>query len=337
VQSLLDQQADSFLEGSPLSSVENDQTIASGSAPGTMIGPYRLLEIIGQGGMGEVWLAEQKQPVRRRVALKLIKAGMDTREVVARFESERQALALMDHPAIAKVFDAGSTAQGRPYFVMEYVVGMPITDYCDKHKLTTRERLQLFIHVCEGVQHAHQKAVIHRDLKPSNILVSEVDGKPVPKIIDFGVAKATAQRLTAQTMFTRLGSVVGTPEYMSPEQAGSVGDDIDTRTDVYSLGVVLYELLVGALPLDFHNLRFDEVLNKVRDEDASKPSTKLRTLGEQSTTAARNRRTEPRTLARLLRGDLDAITLKAIEKERSRRYGSPSDRPRTGPPRYIAL
>jgi non-specific serine/threonine protein kinase/serine/threonine-protein kinase len=342
VQSLLDQQPDSFLESSPpfLPTIDQkgptpedpspppltlDQTLASGTPPGAMIGPYRLLEIIGQGGMGEVWLAEQKEPVRRRVALKLIKAGMDTREVVARFASERQALALMDHPAIAKVFDAGSTPQGRPYFVMEYVAGMPITDYCDKHKLTTRERLELFIRVCEGVQHAHQKAVIHRDLKPSNILISEVDGKPVPKIIDFGVAKATAQRLTAQTMFTRLGSIVGTPEYMSPEQAGSVGEDIDTRTDVYSLGVVLYELLVGALPLDFRNLRFDEMLHKVRDEDAAKPSTKLRTLGEQSTTAAQNRRTEPRTLARLLRGDLDAITLKAIEKERSRRYGSPSD------------
>jgi non-specific serine/threonine protein kinase/serine/threonine-protein kinase len=325
VQSLLAQQSDSFMEDSPLSSLGNDQTIASGTFPGVMLGPYRLLEILGQGGMGEVWLAVQKQPVRRRVALKLIKAGMDTREVVARFESERQALALMDHPAIAKVFDAGSTTQGRPFFVMEYVAGVPITDYCDKHKLTTRERLELFIHVCEGVQHAHQKAIIHRDLKPSNILVSEVDGKPVPKIIDFGVAKATAQRLSAETMFTRLGSIIGTPEYMSPEQAGSVGEDIDTRTDVYSLGVVLYELLVGALPLDFHNLRFDEAMNKVRDEDASKPSTKLRTLGEQSTTAARNRSTEPRTLARLLRGDLDAITLKAIEKERARRYGSPSD------------
>jgi non-specific serine/threonine protein kinase/serine/threonine-protein kinase len=342
VQSLLDQQADSFLENSPpfLATADQlapdpedppqhpstlDHTLTSGTPPGAMIGPYRLLEIIGQGGMGEIWLAEQREPLRRHVALKLIEAGMDTREVVARFESERQALVLMDHPAIAKVFDASSTPQGRPYFVMEYVAGMPITDYCDKHKLTTRERPELFMHVCEGVQHAHQKAVIHRDLKPSNILVSEVDGKPVPKIIDFGVAKAPAQRLTAQTMFTRLGSIVGTPEYMSPEQAGSVGEDIDTRTDVYSLGVVLYELLVGALPLDFHNLRFDEALNKVRNEDASKPSTKLRTLGDQSTTAARNRRTEPRTLARLLRGDLDAITLKAIEKERSRRYGSPSD------------
>ncbi len=338
VQSLLDQQADSFLEGSPLSTNQNDfaadpprsrpaldQTAASASAPDATIGLYRLLEVIGQGGMGEVWLAEQKQPVRRRVALKLIKAGMDTREVVTRFESERRALALMEHPAIAKVFDAGSTPQGRPYFVMEYVIGMPITQYCDKNKLTTRERLELFIHVCDGVQHAHRKAIIHRDLKPSNILVSEVDGKPVPKIIDFGVAKATAQPLTAQTMFTRAGSIVGTPEYMSPEQADPLGEDIDTRADVYSLGVVLYELLVGALPLDFRNLRFDEVLKRVREQDAQKPSTKLRTLGEESTTAARNRRAEPRVLVRQLRGDLDAITLKAIEKERSRRYGSPSD------------
>jgi len=203
--------------------------------------------------MGEVWLAEQKQPVRRRVALKLIKAGMDTREVVGRFESERQALALMDHPSIAKVFDAGSTPEGRPYFAMEYVNGVPITAYCDKHKLTTEQRLELFVRVCEGVQHAHQRAILHRDLKPSNVLVSEVDGKAGPRIIDFGVAKATAQRLTPDTLYTQLGSVVGTPAYMSPEQADSGGIDVDTRTDVYSLGVVLYELLVGALPLDFTN------------------------------------------------------------------------------------
>ncbi|MGI8961320.1 MAG: tetratricopeptide repeat protein [Bryobacteraceae bacterium] len=300
-------------------------TVESGIAAGAVIGPYQLLELIGQGGMGEVWLAEQKQPLRRRVALKLIKTGMDTREVVARFESERQALALMDHPAIAKVFAAGSTEQGRPYFVMEYVAGIPITTYCDKHRLTTRERLDLFVLVCEGGQHAHVKAIIHRDLKPSNILVTEVDGKPVPKIIDFGVAKAISQRLTAETMFTRFGAMIGTPEYMSPEQADSGGEDIDTRTDVYSLGVVLYELLVGALPLEIRKLAFDQMLRKLREEDAPKPSTKLRTLGEQSTITAQNRRTEPATLGRQLRGDLDAITLKALEKNRSRRYGTPSE------------
>jgi non-specific serine/threonine protein kinase/serine/threonine-protein kinase len=290
---------------------------------GTVIGPYHLLQPIGQGGMGEVWLAEQKQPVRRRVALKLIKVGMDTREVVARFESERQALALMNHPAIAKVFDAGSTPQGRPYFVMEYVPGLAITDYCDKFQLTMRRRLELFILVCEGVQHAHQKAIIHRDLKPSNILVGEVDGKPMPKIIDFGVAKATAQRLTAETMFTRAGAMVGTPGYMSPEQADSAGMDVDTRTDVYSLGVVLYELLVGTLPLDFRKLAFHEILRRLREEDALRPSTKLGTLAEASSRVAQNRGADPPTLARQLRGDLDAIALKALEKDRSRRYATP--------------
>lgn len=295
------------------------------AASGSIVGPYHLLERIGEGGMGEVWLAEQKQPVRRRVAIKLIKAGMDTREIVKRFESERQALALMDHPAIAKVFDAGSTSRGHPYFVMEYVPGVPITDYCDKHKLTTRERLELFIRVCEGVQHAHQKAIIHRDLKPCNILVSEVDGTPMPRIIDFGVAKAISQPLTATTMYTRAGAIVGTPAYMSPEQADSVGENIDTRTDVYALGVVLYELLVGVLPQDFQKLQLDEILRKLRQEDAPKPSTKLRSLGRVSTTAAQNRRTDPPTLARQLRGDLDAITLKALEKDRSRRYATPSE------------
>ncbi|MGA2730618.1 MAG: serine/threonine-protein kinase, partial [Terracidiphilus sp.] len=275
--------------------------------------------------MGEVWLAEQKYPVRRRVAIKLIKAGMDTREVVARFESERQALALMDHPAIAKVFEAGSTPAGRPYFVMEYVAGMPITAYCDKHRLTLRQRMELFMLVCQGVQHAHQKAIIHRDLKPSNILVSEIDGKPVPRIIDFGVAKATSQKLSAGTMFTQLGTVIGTLGYMSPEQADSGGEDIDTRSDVYSLGAILYELLVSALPLDFNHIAYDEVLRRLRDQDAPRPSTRLRTLGEFSATAAKNRGADPPTLARQLRGDPDAISLKALEKDRKRRYASASD------------
>jgi len=300
--------------------------VPESTAAPNLIGPYHLLQLIGEGGMGEVWLAEQKQPVRRRVAIKLIKMGMDTREVVARFESERQALALMDHPAIAKVFDAGSTPEGRPYFVMEYVAGMPITAYCDKHKLTTWQRMELFILVCEGVQHAHQKAIIHRDLKPSNLLVSEIDGKPMPRIIDFGVAKATSQKLSAGTMYTRVGAMIGTLGYMSPEQADSQGEDIDTRTDVYSLGVVLYELLVGALPLDFRKLAWDEVLRRLRDEDAPRPSTKLSTGGESSTTTAKNRSTELPALARQLRGDPDAIALKALEKDRTRRYATPLER-----------
>jgi serine/threonine protein kinase len=297
----------------------------SDPAGGIVIGPYRLLELIGQGGMGEVWLAEQKEPVRRRVALKLIKAGMDTREVVARFESERQALALMDHPAIAKVFDAGSTPEGRPYFVMEYVAGMPVTTYCDKHKLTTRQRIELFIQVCEGVQHAHQKAIIHRDLKPSNILVSEVDGKPMPRIIDFGLAKATSQRLTEGSIYTRVGAILGTLEYMSPEQADSGGEDIDTRTDVYSLGVVLYQLLAGVLPFEVKKLAYQEVLRRLRDQDVPRPSSRISTQGGDSATTAQNRGTDPPSLTRQLRGDPDAVALKALEKDRKRRYGSPSE------------
>ena len=296
------------------------------SAPATAIGHYHLLQKIGEGGMGEVWLAEQKEPVRRRVAVKLIKAGMNTREVMARFESERQALALMEHPAIAKVFDAGSTPEGAPYFVMEYVAGMPITEYCDTHRLAINERLELFTHVCEGVRHAHQKAVIHRDLKPSNILVVELDGKAAPKIIDFGVAKALSQKLTAQTMFTRVGSLIGTPEYMSPEQAFSSGEDVDTRSDIYSLGIIFYELLAGLPPIELRRLAFDEFLKKLREEDPPKPSTKIRTQDEAaSTDLAHKRQTEPLALAKQVGGDLDAIALKALEKDRSRRYSSVSD------------
>jgi serine/threonine protein kinase len=287
-----------------------------------------LLQEIGEGGMGEVWVAEQHKPIHRRVALKLIKTGMDTRQVIARFESERQALAMMDHPAIAKVFDAGETEEGRPYFVMEYVQGIPITAHCDKNRLTIQERLELFRHICEGIQHAHQKAIIHRDLKPSNILVVIQDGKAVPKIIDFGVAKATAQSLTERTMYTELGMLVGTPEYMSPEQAEMSGQNVDTRADVYSLGAILYELLVGALPFDPKELRragFDEIRRKIREEDPPKPSTKLSTMGDASTAQAHNRRTDRPALIRQIRGDLDWITMKALEKDRTRRYGSPSE------------
>jgi non-specific serine/threonine protein kinase/serine/threonine-protein kinase len=300
------------------------QNHAARNAAGALIGPYELVQLIGEGGMGQVWLADQHQPVRRRVAVKLIKAGMDTREVVARFDSERQALALMDHPSIAHVFDAGETAEGRPYFVMEYVSGRPITEYCDQKKITIRQRLQLFILVCEGVQHAHQKAIIHRDLKPSNILVTEVDGKPMPRIIDFGLAKAMSPQPTDETMYTGIGTVVGTLAYMSPEQA-EASLDIDTRTDVYSLGVVLYELLVGALPLDFRNLAHPEALRRLRNQDAPRPSTKLRMLAGDSAVAAQNRSAAPPVLSRQLRGDCDWIALKALEKDRKRRYATPLD------------
>jgi eukaryotic-like serine/threonine-protein kinase len=291
------------------------------------IGPYRLIQKLGEGGMGQVWLAEQSAPVRRQVALKIIKAGQYDGSALLRFNLERQTLAIMDHPAIAKVFDAGSTSAGQPYFVMEYVPGLPITKYCDQKRLPARERLALLIKVCEGVQHAHQKAIIHRDLKPSNILVVEVDGKPVPRIIDFGIAKAISQHSEDETLVTSAGGMVGTPGYMSPEQADPGVPDVDTRTDVYSLGVVLYELLTGVLPFDVKHWKtkpFHEVLRQLHEDDPPSPSTRI-SGDPASITIAANRNADPRRLASMLRGDLDWITLKALEKDRSRRYGTPSE------------
>ena len=293
---------------------------------GTMIGRYKLLQKIGEGGFGAVYMAEQVEPVQRKVAVKIIKAGMDTREVVARFEAERQALALMDHPNIARVFDAGATEAGRPYFVMELVNGIPITDYCDREQLSTTERLQLFMKVCHAVQHAHQKGIIHRDLKPNNILVTLHDGEPVPKVIDFGIAKALGQRLTDKTLFTAFQNMIGTPAYMSPEQAELSGLDIDTRADIYSLGVLLYELLTGVTPFDAEMWRqaaLDEIRRMIRDVEPAKPSTRLQTLGLKLDDVAKRRHTEPNALQRLVRGDLDWIVMKALEKDRRRRYETP--------------
>jgi serine/threonine protein kinase/tetratricopeptide (TPR) repeat protein len=290
--------------------------------PGSIIGPYKLLQQIGEGGMGVVFMAEQTEPVQRKVALKIIKPGMDSRQVIARFEAERQALALMDHPHIAKVFEAGMTKSGRPYFVMELVKGTPITRYCDEHQLTPRERLQLLLPVCQAVQHAHQKEIIHRDLKPSNVLVAEYDDKPVAKIIDFGVAKATGPKLTERTMFTEFGQVLGTLEYMSPEQAKLNALDIDTRSDIYALGVLLYELLTGTTPFEAKRLRqaaFDEVLRIIREEEPPRPSTRLSSTQELPSIAAK-RGLEPRKLNGLIRGELDWIAMKCLEKDRNRRY-----------------
>lgn len=326
-----EERAGSFLEASASSSPlgENGNPLAVATPRprrienvGDRVGPYKLLEEIGEGGMGLVYLAEQSEPVRRTVALKIIKPGMDARQVVARFEAERQALALMDHPHIAKVLDGGATAAGLPYFVMELVKGPPLTKYCDERQLTLEERLKLFIPVCQAVQHAHQKGIIHRDLKPSNVLAALYDGRPVPKVIDFGVAKATGQRLTERTMFTAFGTVIGTLEYMSPEQAELNQLDVDTRSDVYSLGVLLYELTTGSTPLEAERAKsatFDEARRIIREEPPPKPSTRLASSANLPALAAQ-RGLEPRKLAERVRGDLDWIVMKALEKDRNRRY-----------------
>jgi serine/threonine protein kinase len=295
--------------------------------PGSRIGPYKLMEQIGEGGMGLVFVAQQQQPVHRRVALKVIKPGMDSRQVVARFEAERQALALMDHPNIAKVLDGGETSGGRPYFVMELVKGVTITEYCDQNQVPIRPRLELFVSVCQAVQHAHQKGIIHRDLKPSNVLVVSHDGTPVAKVIDFGVAKAIGQQLTDKTIYTQFSQMVGTPLYMSPEQAGQSGLDVDTRSDIYSLGVLLYELLTGTTPFGqerMHELSYDEMRRIIREEEPPKPSTRISTLGQAAITVSAQRQSDPKRLSQLFRGELDWIVMKCLEKDRNRRYETAS-------------
>ena len=311
------------LSQSPLAS-----PLLTSGTPLQSIGPYRLLKILGEGGMGQVWLAEQTFPVRRQVALKLIRSGMLHSVALQRFQSERQSLAIMDHPCIAKVFDAGAAPGGQPYFVMEYVEGLPITQYCDQKKLPLRDRLRLFIQVCEAVQHAHRKAIIHRDLKPANILVVEIDGKPRPRIIDFGIAKTAVPSEPDVTVFTQAGVLLGTPGYMSPEQIDPTIRDVDTRTDVYSLGVILYELLTGSLPFDTQQLKkqpLDKLLRILREEDPPSPSTKVDAESDKTIESAALRGLQPAQLVTLLRGDLDWVTMKALERDRDRRYGSPSE------------
>jgi len=316
----------SFLAHPPASPSVTMGYEAVSEGPGTRIGPYKLLQQIGEGGMGVVYMAEQEQPVRRKVALKIIKPGMDSAQVVARFEAERQALAVLDHTNIAKVFDAGTSESGRAYFVMELVHGVSITQYCDDNQLTPRERLDLFVPVCQAIQHAHQKGIIHRDIKPSNVLVTMYDDKPVPKVIDFGVAKAVEQRLTERTLFTQYGALIGTFEYMSPEQAEMNAFGVDTRSDVFALGVLLYELLTGTTPLERQRLReaaLDELVRLIREEEPPRPSVRLSTSGELLKIAAA-RKTEPARLSKLVSGEIDWIVMKCLEKDRTRRYETAS-------------
>ena len=319
---LAHQRAGGILEAPPVGPDVTREISLSAEVVGSTVGPYKILQQIGEGGMAVVFLAEQTRPIQRKVALKIIKPGMDSRQVIARFEAERQALAVMDHTNIAKVLEAGTTESGRPYFVMELVKGVPITRYCDEHHLTPRDRLKLFVQVCSAVQHAHTKGIIHRDLKPSNVLVALYDGKPIPKVIDFGIAKATGQPLTERTLFTSFGSVVGTPEYMSPEQAELNQLDVDTRSDIYSLGVLMYELLTGSTPLEHNRFKAAallEMLRVVREEEPPKPSTRLSTT-EGLPGIAANRGLEPKKLSALVHGELDWIVMKSLEKDRSRRY-----------------
>jgi eukaryotic-like serine/threonine-protein kinase len=306
-------EANSFLDASP--AVVATTCDLPTARPGSIIGPYKLLEEIGEGGFGIVFMAEQQEPIHRKVALKVLKPGMDSRQVVARFEAERQALALMDHPNIAKVLEAGQTTSGQPYFVMDLVKGVPITEYCDQNRLTPRERLELFVHVCQAVQHAHQKGIIHRDLKPSNVLTTIQDGEPLVKVIDFGIAKALGQHLTDKTLFTGFAQMIGSPLYMSPEQAALSNVDVDTRSDIYSLGVLLYELLTGTTPFDkerFKETSYDEMRRIIREEEPPRPSTRISTLGQAATTMSEQRRSDPRRLGQLFRGELDWIVMKGI-------------------------